>query len=56
MPHRPSLENFLKQAEACDELGSPFTAALCRLLVHTIDDGSAFGRPAGLCRSKRPRR
>lgn len=44
MSHHPALKNFLAQAEACDELGSPFTAALCRLLAHTIDDGSAFGR------------
>ncbi|GLQ54857.1 DUF2332 domain-containing protein [Devosia nitrariae] len=44
MPDHPSLKNFLQQAEACDELGSPFTAALCRLLAHTVDDGSAFGR------------
>jgi len=44
MSDHPIFINFLAQAQACDELGSPFTAALCRLLPRVIDDGSAFGR------------
>lgn len=31
------LSNFAAQAEACDGLGSPFTARLCRLLPGLID-------------------
>ncbi len=44
MSDHPILANFLDQAQACDELGSPFTAGLCRLLPRVIDDSSAFGR------------
>ena len=36
--------SFLMQAEACDSLGSPFTARLCRLLAEKLDDNSAVGR------------
>jgi hypothetical protein len=38
-----SIQNFLQQAEACEQLGSPFNAKLCRLLAKTIDRTSAFG-------------
>lgn len=33
-----------QQAAACDALGSPFTARLCRLLIALLDDGTATGR------------
>lgn len=39
-----SLACFTEQAVHCDELGSPFTAGLCRLLAGRIDRGSGFGR------------
>jgi hypothetical protein len=35
---------FELQARACDGLGSPFTAQLCRLLVKILDDKTATGR------------
>ena len=35
---------FAEQAAGCDRLGSPFTAALCRLLGERIDRSSAVGR------------
>ncbi|WP_029029313.1 DUF2332 domain-containing protein [Salinarimonas rosea] len=35
---------FLRQAEACRALGSPFTADLCGLLAKQLDTDSAFGR------------
>jgi hypothetical protein len=40
----PAIANFLSQAEACDALGSPFTAAVCRLLPTLLDRNSALGR------------
>jgi hypothetical protein len=36
--------SFERQAGACSDLGSPFTAALCRLMAERLDRGSAFGR------------
>ncbi|MCW4116366.1 DUF2332 family protein [Aurantimonas sp. MSK8Z-1] len=38
------LAQFDKQARACDALGSPFTARLCRLLPECLDEGTATGR------------
>jgi hypothetical protein len=35
---------LLKQAEASDGLGSPFTAGLCRLLATRLDHTTRFGR------------
>lgn len=35
---------FLRQAQACIELGSPFTARVCRLLAERLGRDSAFGR------------
>lgn len=40
----PIREVFEKQAVACDNLGSPFTARLCRLLIDIVDDSTATGR------------
>lgn len=37
-------EHFLKQAEACESLGSPFTARLCRLLNDLLDESTETGR------------
>ncbi len=37
------IDAFLKQAEASDGLGSPFTAGLCRLLAARLDHTSRFG-------------
>lgn len=36
--------HFESQAQACDRLGSPFTARLCRLLVTLLDDTTQTGR------------
>lgn len=36
--------HFHNQADACDQLGSPFTARLCRVLASVLDDQSAVGR------------
>jgi hypothetical protein len=36
-------EHFEGQARGCEELGSPFTAALCRLLAERIDHSTRFG-------------
>jgi len=36
--------HFEAQADACDRLGSPVTARLCRLLVGTVDDTTDTGR------------
>lgn len=36
--------HFLDQARACDALGSPFTARLCRILAQRLDDGTRTGR------------
>jgi hypothetical protein len=38
------LKQFADQALACDHLGSPFTAMLCRLLATRLDKGTSFGR------------
>jgi len=37
---------FLLQARACDELGSPFTARVCRLLADRLTAGTAAGERA----------
>jgi hypothetical protein len=37
-------EHFRRQAVACDTLGSPFTAALCRTLADVLDETTATGR------------
>lgn len=34
---------FRGQAKSCDELGSPFTARLCRLVADRLDASSAVG-------------
>lgn len=36
--------HFEAQADACERLGSPFTARLCRLLVGIVDDTTETGR------------
>ncbi|UUP17413.1 DUF2332 domain-containing protein [Nitratireductor thuwali] len=36
-------QHFLRQAKACDELGSPFTARLCRLLPSLLDQTAEVG-------------
>lgn len=36
--------HFETQAQACDRLGSPFTARLCRLLVTLLDETTQTGR------------
>ncbi|TIS58619.1 DUF2332 family protein [Mesorhizobium sp.] len=36
--------HFLGQAKACDVLGSPFTARLCRVLARTLDASTKTGR------------
>lgn len=38
------LKQFASQAAASDELGSPFTAMLCRVLAANLHLGSRFGR------------
>jgi hypothetical protein len=35
--------HFLAQAEACDRLGSPFTARLCRILAQQLDEVTRTG-------------
>lgn len=35
---------FRRQAKACDELGSPFTARLCRLAADRLNEKSTVGR------------
>lgn len=35
---------FAEQAKWCDKLGSPFTAELCRLCAHDLDNATATGR------------
>lgn len=37
-------DHFLKQANACEKMGSPFTATLCRLLIDTLTHGTTTGR------------
>ncbi len=39
-------EHFESQARACDRLGSPFTARMCRLLAEVLDEDTATGRKA----------
>jgi hypothetical protein len=36
--------HFRHQAEACDTLGSPFTAAVCRVVAEVLDETTATGR------------
>ncbi|MBR9765279.1 MAG: DUF2332 family protein [Rhodobacteraceae bacterium] len=43
----PWQAHFLKQADACDSLGSPFTGALLRLLVSGMPGGAVARRIAG---------
>ena len=38
------FDHFESQAKACDSLGSPFTARVCRLLPTLLDDSTATGR------------
>ncbi len=38
------LKQFADQAAACEYLGSPFTASLCRVLAHRLDGRTRFGR------------
>lgn len=38
------LEQFESQAKACDQMGSPFTARLCRVLATRLDTRTRFGR------------
>lgn len=35
--------NFRQQAEWCEQLGSPLTALICRVLGERLDESSAFG-------------
>jgi hypothetical protein len=35
--------HFRRQAEACDQLGSPFTSLLCRILADSLDRSTATG-------------
>ncbi|PJE29156.1 hypothetical protein SAMN06297129_0959 [Pseudooceanicola antarcticus] len=42
----PWQAHFLRQAEACDGLGSPFTAALLRTLAHDMPPGAVAARIA----------
>ncbi|MER8481574.1 DUF2332 family protein [Mesorhizobium sp. M1322] len=37
-------DHFLAQAKACDELGSPFTANLCRALAKVLDANTRTGQ------------
>src|SRR3954447_10457433 len=36
--------HFRQQALACESLGSPFTAAVCRAMAETLDETTATGR------------
>lgn len=38
------LQQFARQAASCEEMGSPFTAQLCRVLAAHLDRGTAFGQ------------
>lgn len=40
----PVADHFGQQAAACGELGSLFTASLCRLLAERLDRSTSFGR------------
>jgi hypothetical protein len=44
MPEAAMHDHFEFQARACDHLGSPFTARMCRLLNELLDNMSATGR------------
>lgn len=37
-------QSFLRQAKSCDDLGSPFTARLCRLMAARLDETTSVGR------------
>lgn len=37
-------QSFRRQAKACDDLGSPFTARLCRMAAERLNDETAVGR------------
>ncbi|WP_274423361.1 DUF2332 domain-containing protein [Chelativorans sp. YIM 93263] len=41
-------EHFNRQAQACDRLGSPFTARLCRLLPQLLEAASRTGQRVNL--------
>ena len=41
---QPVREHFRKQAEACLQLGSPFTARVLQLAADRLEDASAIGR------------
>jgi hypothetical protein len=42
MPLSPAIaDHFHAQAKACDDLGSPFTALLCRLIADRLDPASS---------------
>ena len=43
MTNKTILDAFEAQALACDYLGSPFTARVCRAMAERLDDGSRFG-------------
>jgi hypothetical protein len=44
MPLRAEIAtSFLKQADDCARLGSPFTSRLCRLMAESLEPDSAFG-------------
>lgn len=38
------LQQFARQAAACEQMGSPFTAQLCRVLAAHLDRSTAFGQ------------
>lgn len=44
MDERDIRDHFLAQAKACDGLGSPFTANLCRALAKVLDANTRTGR------------
>ncbi|MER8830830.1 DUF2332 family protein [Mesorhizobium sp. M0938] len=44
MDERDMRDHFLAQAEACDRLGSPFTAKLCRALAKVLDANTRTGQ------------
>lgn len=44
MDERDIRDHFLAQAKACDGLGSPFTAKLCRALAKVLDTNTRAGQ------------
>ncbi|MCV3211752.1 DUF2332 family protein [Mesorhizobium sp. YC-39] len=44
MDERDIRDHFLAQAKACDGLGSPFTAKLCRALAKVLDTNTRTGQ------------